>query len=114
MGRVATYNLPLNPNEFIGVNVKGKTRFSAFALANPDSPSPDLMLEFAYEPSNFNTVPPQTFILTPYQVFNSWVVCDYTFNYEQSTILYFRIKNEGKSPIILSVHTEIDMKGDGF
>jgi len=114
MGRIASYQLSLNPNEYVGVNVKGKTRFSAFSIASPDTPTPDLQLQFAYEPSNFDSVPPQAFNLTPFQVFNSWVVCDYTFNYEQSTILYFRVVNEGKAPVILSVHTEIDMKGDGF
>ncbi len=112
MGRVAQYQLPLNPNESIGINVRGHTRFSAFSLANPDSPSPDLMIDFAYDPANF--LDNQFFTLTPYQVFNSWVVCDYKFPYEQSSLVYFKIRNEGKSPVILSVHTEIDMKGDGW
>ena len=66
----------------------------------------------AYEPSNFEDN--QFFILTPFQVFNSWVVCDYVFPYEQSSLVYFQIVQEGKAPIRLSVHTEIDMKGDGW
>lgn len=112
MGRVATYTLEPNPKAYIGVNVKGHTRFSAFSVTSPDSPSPDLMLKFAYEPSNFDDN--QFFILTPFQVFNSWVVCDYVFPYEQSSLIYFSVVNEGKSPVLLSVHTEIDIKGDGF
>jgi hypothetical protein len=113
MGRVASYTIPANPNEFVGVNVKGHTRFSAFehmlALIHP---SPNLMIMFAYEPSNFQDN--QFFTLTPFQVFNSWVVCDYVFPYEQSSIVYFKLAQEGKAPVILSVHTEIDIMGDGF
>lgn len=112
MGRVASYTIPANPNEFVGVNVKGHTRFSAFDTSSPDTPSPNLMIMFAYEPSNFQDN--QFFTLTPFQAFNSWVVCDYVFPYEQSSIVYFKLAQEGKAPVILSVHTEIDIMGDGF
>ena len=112
MGRVASYQISPNPNEFVGVNVKGHTRFSAFSVSSPESPSPDLMIQFAYDPSNFNDN--QFFTLTPFQVFNAWVVCDYVFPYEQSSLIYFRLAQEGKAPVILSVHTEIDIMGDGF
>lgn len=112
MGRVANYQLSLNPKEYVGVNVRGRTRFSAFDISNPDAPTTDLMLKFAYEPSNFEDN--QFFVLTPFQTFNSWVVCDYVFPYEQSSLIYFSVVNEGKAPVMLSVHTEIDMKGDGW
>lgn len=112
MGRVASYTIPANPQEYVGVNVRGRTRFSAFDTSSPDSPSPSLMIMFAYDPSNF--ADNQFFTLTPFQTFNSWVVCDYVFPYEQSSIIYFKLANEGEEPIILSVHTEIDMKGDGW
>ncbi len=111
MGRVANYQIPDNPNEYIGVNVRGRTRFTAFDESNPDAPTPRLMLKFAYDPSNF--ADNQFFTLTPFQVYNSWVVCDYVFPYEQSSIIYFQAVNE-ESRIRLSVHTEIDMKGDGW
>ena len=112
MGRVASYQIPPNPNEYVGVNVKGHTRFSAFDISNPDTPTPNLMIQFAYEPSKFQDN--QCFTLTPFQVFNSWVVCDYVFPYEQSSIVYFKLAQEGKAPVMLSVHTEIDIMGDGF
>ncbi len=112
MGRVASYQISTNPNEFVGVNVKGHTRFSAFSVSNPESPTADLMIQFAYDPSNFNDN--QFFTLTPFQVFNAWVVCDYVFPYEQSSLIYFKLAQEGTAPVILSVHTEIDIKGDGF
>ena len=111
MGRVATYQIPPNPQDYVAVNVRGHTRFSAFDLSNPEIPTPTLLLQMAYEPSNF--VDAQCFFITPQSTFNSWITCDYVFP-DESVLIYFKLANEAKAPVLLSVHTEIELKGDGW